>query len=178
MAYAGHALRHDAFAPKHDPIAANTRLIRRIDALPLSREGNPMTEAQAAATRFCARVIGPYYIVMAITLLTRQHTFELLLPPFMQNAPLVLTAGAFTLIAGLVLFTGHHHWSSPAAIAISLTGILAALKGASLMAAPEFGAQLTAITIRAPLLLQGAAVLLLLFGAWLSFVGWFAKRSA
>lgn len=137
-----------------------------------------MTEAQANTTRFCARVIGPYFIVMALTLLTRQHTLDLLFPAFMQDAPLVLAAGAFTLIAGLVLFVAHHHWSSPAAIAVSLTGMLASLKGASLMAAPELGASMTAAMLRMPLFLVAAALIMLLVGVWLSFVGWFAKRPA
>ena len=74
-------------------------------------------------TRTLARVFGPYFVVIGLMLATRQATLASLLPEFMQNGPLVLIAGAFTLLAGLALFGAHHHWSSPAAIAISLIGI-------------------------------------------------------
>ncbi|MGE0828960.1 MAG: hypothetical protein AB7O04_06370 [Hyphomonadaceae bacterium] len=138
-----------------------------------------MTSAEASLrTRTAARIVGPYLIVMGVTLIARQETMALLLPAFMQDGPLVLAAGAFTLMAGLTLLAAHHHWDGAAAIIITLVGIAAALKGAWLMIAPDWGAALTADFVRAPaaLLIAGAAEILL--GLWLSFIGWASSTSS
>lgn len=75
----------------------------------------------------------------------------------MQDAPLVLATGAFTLMAGLAMIAGHHHWSGAAAIVISLIGIAATLKGASLMIAPDLGTEMTAAVVHTPAVLPFAA---------------------
>ena len=54
----------------------------------------------AVRTRTVARIVGPYLVLMAVALFARQGELELLLPAFMQDAPLVLATGAFTLMAG------------------------------------------------------------------------------
>lgn len=131
----------------------------------------------AIRTRTLARIVGPYMLVIGTTLLTRQSLFDDMLPSFMDNHALVLSTGAFTLIAGLCMLTAHHHWSSGAAIVITLTGFAAALKGAWLMIAPEWGAATTEAMVAAPWSLTVAAVSELLLGAWLTFVGWFAKTT-
>jgi hypothetical protein len=137
-----------------------------------------MTEQEAVRTQTLARVVGPYFIVMALTLAARQSTMALLLPAFMQDGPLVLAAGAFTLIIGLVILAAHHHFSSPASIVITIVGVAAALKGAFLMVLPTLGAPLTAAVVRTPPVLLILAVIMFLVGVWLSVIGWFAKRPA
>jgi hypothetical protein len=112
---------------------------------------------------------------MAVTLFARQGALPTLLPAFMQDAPLVLASGAFTLMAGLAIVGEHHHWTGASAIVISLIGVVAALKGASLMIAPSLGAEMTAAVVRTPLLLLIVAGVALLVGLWLSVVGWLSK---
>ncbi|MET0545202.1 MAG: hypothetical protein ABWZ40_02725 [Caulobacterales bacterium] len=131
----------------------------------------------ATRTRTLSRIAGPYLAVMGGTLILRAGTMDLMLPAFVQNGPLVLATGAFTLTAGLTIIAAHHHFSSAAAIVISVIGIAAALKGAWLMLAPELGAPLTAAIVRTPPILIVLAFILLLIGLWLSFLGWSAKTS-
>lgn len=125
-----------------------------------------------ARTRTLARVVGPYLVVMAAALFARQDTTALLLPAFMQDAPLVLATGAFTLIAGLTVIALHHHWTGASAIAISLVGVAAALKGAMLIIAPTLGAAASAAVARTPAAMLVVAALMLVVGVWLSVVGW------
>ncbi|HEX4741507.1 MAG TPA: hypothetical protein VH353_09260 [Caulobacteraceae bacterium] len=127
---------------------------------------------QVVRTRTLARAVGPYLVVIAVALFARWGTLPILLPAFMQDAPLIFAAGAFTLMAGLAIISAHHHWTGASAIVISLIGVLAALKGAALMISPTLGAELTAVATRTPALLMVVAVVLLLVGLWLSFVGW------
>ena len=126
-------------------------------------------------TRTLARIVGPYLVVASAMLVTRRDNLPELLPAFMQDASLVLATGAFTLMAGLVMIAMHHHWTRPAAVVISLIGIVAALKGASLMIAPSLGVEMTNAAVSSPLILMAAAGAALLVGLWLSFVGWLSK---
>jgi hypothetical protein len=123
-------------------------------------------------TRMLARVAGPYLAIMGLTIALNAHLFALILPSFMQDRPLVLTSGAFILILGLVVIALHHHWTNAPAIAISLIGWAAALKGAWLMLTPELGAALSALVVRTPPLLLIVALAMIVLGIWLSLVGW------
>jgi hypothetical protein len=123
-------------------------------------------------TRTLARIVGPYLVATAIMLFARQNTLPALLPAFMQDAPLVLATGAFTLMAGLTVFAIHHHWSRASAVTISLIGVAVALKGAWLMIAPDLGAGMTATVVRTPPVLLVVAVVEIVVGLWLSYVGW------
>lgn len=128
-------------------------------------------------TRAAARVVGPYLIVMGGMLATRAAQMALMLPAFMQDGPLVLAAGAFTLLAGLTLLALHHHFGSIAAAVITVIGVVGSLKGAWLLIAPQLGAPLTAAIVRASPILIGLALVMMIIGAWLSFVGWLSKSA-
>jgi uncharacterized membrane protein YesL len=134
-------------------------------------------DEKAHRTRVLSGIIGPYLIVAAITLFSRHDDLISLVPAFMHDAPLVLAAGAFTLMAGLTIIRVHHHWTDVNAIVVSLIGIVAALKGAGLMAVPTVGAQALAWAVRAPLLLPLVAIVLLAVGLWLTISGWLSRTS-
>lgn len=130
----------------------------------------------ALRTRTAARIVGPYLILVAIALVLRRETLPSFFSAFMQNDALVFVAGAFTLMAGLTLLALHHHWSGISASFISLVAVLATVKGASLIIAPQFGSELTAQVTDTPAILIGAIAFEAVAGAWLSFVGWLPRR--
>jgi hypothetical protein len=129
-------------------------------------------DEQTHWTRVFSGILGPYLVVAAITLLVRSGDWLDLIPAFMQNAPLVLVTGAFTLLAGLTIIRLHHHWNNALAAVISLIGIFAALKGAWLMIAPRAGLGATVSITKAPGALPLIAIALLLVGIWLTYSGW------
>jgi hypothetical protein len=137
-----------------------------------------MTEAQAATTRFCARVVGPLMLIIGAIVIIRFDAIARIVPAILQDGPLAFVTGIFTLICGVVLLAAHHHWTSAPAIVISLLGVLTIVRGVTLMFAPSFLAGLAnqVLNLGPGALIAGAVALLI--GAWLSFVGWFAKRAA
>src|ERR1043166_3433693 len=120
-------------------------------------------------TRTLARIVGPYFIIMGAVLLARADTMALMFPAFMENGALVLVTGAFTVMVGLVMIAAHHHWTSPAAIVLSIAGVAASVKGALLMLAPDIGGALSAMIARTPPVLTIAAAIMVLIGLWLSY---------
>jgi hypothetical protein len=137
-----------------------------------------MTEAQAATTKFCARVVGPLMVIVGAVVIARAGDLTMLIPAILQDGPLIFITGVFTLICGLVLIAAHHHWSSAAAIAISLLAVLTIVRGVVLLFAPSVltGLAHQFLNLGPGAIAAGAVALLV--GAWLSFVGWFAKGDA
>jgi hypothetical protein len=135
-----------------------------------------MTEAQAATTRFCARVAGPFLVLIAIMVLTRYETLPMLLPSLLQDAPLVLVTGTWTAILGLVVLSAHHHFGSPAAGAITVIGAVLVLRGALLLVMPETLITVAGAFVHAPAVMYVVVSLTLVLGVWLAYVGWFAKK--
>lgn len=136
-----------------------------------------MTEAQAATTRFCARVVGPLMVIVGAVVIARAGDLVLLIPAILQDGPLTFITGVFTLICGVVLLAAHHHWTSPPAIAISLLAVLTIVRGVTLLFAPSVVAGLVHQFLNLGPGAIVAGIVALLVGAWLSFVGWFAKRA-
>ncbi len=122
-------------------------------------------------TRTAARIIGPYMLVMGLALLARGERLAAMLSGFTTDQPLALVTGAFTLLAGLTLTALHWRWRGPTAVAISLIGIAATLKGASLMIAPDLLVGATQEWTQRPFI-TAVAMLQLMLGAWLSVAGW------
>jgi len=138
-----------------------------------------MTEAQAATTRFCARVIGPLMLIIGAIVVVRFNDIVMMMPAILQDAPVSFITGIFTLIAGCVLFAAHHHWNGGfTAILISILGLLTVLRGVLLMLAPNMVASFATQMLNAgpaPWIAGGVSILI---GAWLTYAGWFAKAGA
>ena len=107
--------------------------------------------------------------------IARADAMVMLIPAILGDGPLTFITGIFTLICGLVLIAAHHHWNSPAAIAISLLGALTIVRGITLLFAPSLVTGLVhqVLNLGPGAIIAGIAALLI--GAWLTFVGWFAK---
>lgn len=136
-----------------------------------------MTESKTATTQFCARVVGPLLIIVGAVVIARFNDMVLLIPGILGNGPLTFITGVFTLICGLTLFAAHHHWTSPPAIAITLLALLTIVRGVTLLFAPSLltGLVHTFLNLGPGALIAGGVALIL--GAWLTFVGWFARPS-
>lgn len=134
-----------------------------------------MTETQATTTRFCARVIGPLMLMIGAVVIARAGAMVMLVPAILGDGPLTFVTGIFTLICGLVLIAAHHHWNSAAAIVISLLGVLTMVRGITLLFAPSLVTGLVHQVLNLGPGAIVAGIVALLIGAWLTFVGWFAK---
>jgi uncharacterized membrane protein HdeD (DUF308 family) len=137
-----------------------------------------MTESQTAATRFAARVVGPLLLIFGAVVIARAADLVLLIPAIFGDGPLTFIAGIFTLICGVVLLAAHHHWNSAPAIAISLIGVLTIVRGVVLLFAPSVVTGLAHNLLNLGPYAIIAGIVTLILGAWLSFVGWFAKPAA
>jgi len=127
-------------------------------------------------TRLFARVLGPYLVMAAASLVTRANYVKTLMLTFGDNSVWPWITGAFVLPMGLVVVTLHPYWRGSAAATVSVLGWLTVLKGAALMTFP--GAYLTMghdVLAAAPWW-QAGVIVTGLVGLYLTAVGWGPSR--
>jgi hypothetical protein len=134
-----------------------------------------MTESQSRITRAISRALGPFLIIFGIAIAMKAGDFPLMTPAFFQDGVLVFVTASFTLAIGLALLAAHHHFGSLPALIVTVFAIATTLRGAILMLAPAFTATLAATFVRVSGAVYVPAVISLLAGAYLTFVGWLAK---
>jgi hypothetical protein len=131
-----------------------------------------------ARTRAFARVIGPFVVIVLASVALQPPSLGTVLPAFFGNIALVWITGGMMLLGGLLIIASHQYWSSLAAILISLFGWFVALRGLTLLVAPQLIQSGAATAMNMTPLLEIGFGVLMLIGLWLTFVGWIAKPPA
>ena len=138
----------------------------------------PATAEARARTRAFARVIGPFLVIVPGIIAVRAPNMGTILSGFFENEVMVWFAGALLLFGGLLIIAFHQYWYSLSAILISLFGWFLALRGLTLLAAPQLIERGAAVSLHfVPIVQMGFGVLVLI-GLWLTHEGWIAKPPA
>lgn len=88
-------------------------------------------------TRMFARVLGPYLLLTALSVVTRPTYVQSLVSTFGEDTVWPWVTGAFVLPMGLVVIALHPYWRGPAAFIVSTLGWLTAFKGLALLSFPR-----------------------------------------
>ncbi|GAS93625.1 uncharacterized protein RMCC_0591 [Mycolicibacterium canariasense] len=130
----------------------------------------------AAATRAFARVLGPFFAIVAVTVTARSWDMKRLLDDFESTPVWSWVVGAFVLLAGLVVVSLHPYWHGFAAIVVSLLGWMMVVRGILLLAFPAVFATIAEHTIGAETLWRIVFVLVGVLGLYLALIGWMPQR--
>lgn len=122
-------------------------------------------------TETIARIAGPYLLITALGfLVSRRFYTRMVLGNAEADPVLINLSGAVHFVIGAVILVNHWAWGSFAEGAVTLLGLAAVAKGASLIAVPE-------LTLKSPKTvgrtLTASAVGFTLWGGILVWVGWF-----
>lgn len=121
-------------------------------------------------TETIARIAGPYLIVTALGFLVSRRFYERMVRGNADADPVLLNlSGAAHFILGALILVNHWAWGGPGEAAVTLLGVAAVAKGASLIAVPELTLK-TPKTVGATL--TASAVGFGLWGVLLVGVGW------
>ncbi len=130
------------------------------------------TAEQQARTRAFARVLGPFFIILAATTVARVSAMRRLLSDFEANAAWPWVTGAFLLLISLVIIALHQYWRGTAAITVSAVGWLLALRAVLLVAFPNTFLAVADAAIGMVALWVSVDILFGLVGVYLAYVGW------
>ena len=116
-----------------------------------------------------AAIIGPLLILVGLgTLLNRDH-YRKMITAFLENAELYYFSGAMAFVIGLAMVLHHNLWVADWRVAITIIGWLSLIKGAVRILVPTVGRKVAGSFSDSGWLLFFSAILLIVFGAWLSF---------
>jgi len=124
-----------------------------------------------------ARVIGPYLVIIAGTVALRPADMRTMTSQFEANPLWAWVVGAFILLLGLVAIALHPYWRGAAAILVSALSWLVAIKGLFLVAIPLTYFSMTDSALDAVGWWRGGAVVEVLIGLYLAYVGWMPSRT-
>lgn len=124
------------------------------------------------ATRMFARVIGPFLAVLCLTAAVQGPELWRRITEAADDPLWAWVAGAFTLLAGLVVIALHPHWRGVAAFSVSALGWLTAVKGLLLVAFPATVMSLPADWMGAVSVWRVVYVAFAVLGLYLAYVGW------
>ena len=131
---------------------------------------------KAAMTRGFAKALGIFLILFGLGIAMRGDILWALVPTFIQDGPLVFVTGGFGIGVGCAMVAAHHHWSSLAAIIITIFGWVTLIRSAVLFFAPQVVSQLASVAMHVPGIPIIPAAVAVLIGIYLTYVGWFAAR--
>ena len=127
-------------------------------------------------TRMFVKVLGPYVLVAAASLVPRPGYTKALLQAFDANSVWPWIAGAFVLPMGLAIVVLHPYWRGLAAASVSVLGWLTVLKGAALMTFPQTYLSMGQDALAGAPWWEASLVVMGLAGLYLTVIGWAPNR--
>ena len=123
-------------------------------------------------TRFLARLIGLYCVLVALLMATQRDAWVAAVDALTHDAPLLLLLGVITVAAGLALVLTHNIWSGGAlTVLVTVIGWLTLAKGLMFWLPPGAVAGLYIDWLHYPQLYYVYCAFALALGAWLAVGG-------
>ena len=123
---------------------------------------------------FIARIFGLCYLILGAGLLFNRKAFQQVMGDFCKNAALVFFAGMFTLVIGVVIILTHNIWVANWTVIITIIGWLGLIKGIWIIVFPNTVSKFMQAYQKNENLLIIHSIGALIFGAVLTFFGFFA----
>ncbi len=126
----------------------------------------------SSRTTFLSRLIGPYSILVPLSMLTHKEASMAAVNALVHSAPSMLLLGVITLAAGLAMVLAHNIWAGGAVpVVVTLIGWISLLKGLLfLFLPPEAMADLFE-SMHYQQLFPFSAAISILIGAYLLYGG-------
>lgn len=89
-------------------------------------------------THHIALIAGPYLLITGLGFLISGDFYKRMIEAQGSADPILINlSGATHLVVGLTVLVNHFRWTNPAEVVVSLVGVAASLKGASLILVPD-----------------------------------------
>ncbi len=123
---------------------------------------------------FIARIFGLCYLIIGAGFVFNRKAFQQVMEDFCKNAALVFYGGVLALVIGVVIILTHNVWVAHWAVIITIIGWLALIKGIWMIVFPNTVSKFMQAYQKNESLLIVHSIVALIFGAVLTFFGFFA----
>lgn len=124
-------------------------------------------------TTFLTQLWGPVILALGVGMIMNRSHYVRLYRDLEKETLAVLLFGMVALVAGIIHVSVHNVWGSLEEILITLLGWALLLKGAAFIIAPKYVDQKGNWIVNSKLI-QGITVVVLVAGAYLTLLGYFA----
>lgn len=124
---------------------------------------------------FIARIFGLCYLIIGLGFLFNRKAFRQVMDDFCKNAALVFYGGLLALVIGVVIILTHNVWVANWTVIITIIGWLGLIKGIWIIIFPASVLKFMQVYRKDENLLIVHSIVALVFGAFLTFFGFFAK---
>ncbi len=123
---------------------------------------------------FIARIFGLCYLIIGAGLLFNRETLQRVTDDFCKNATLVFYGGVLALVIGIVIILTHNVWGTHWTVMITIIGWGGLIKGIWMIVFPKTVPGFLEAYRKNPKLSTVHSIGALVFGAALTFFGFFA----
>ena len=123
---------------------------------------------------FIARIFGLCYLIIGAGFMFNRKAFKQVMEDFCKNAALVFFAGIFALVIGVVIILTHNVWVANWTVMITIIGWAGLIKGIWIIIFPNTVSKFMQAYQKNENLLIVHSIAALIFGAVLTFFGFFA----
>ena len=123
---------------------------------------------------FIAKIFGLCYLILGAGFVFNRKAFVRVMEDFCKNAALLFYGGLLALVIGIVIILTHNVWVANWTVIITIIGWAAFIKGIWIIVFPNTVSKFMQIYQRNESLLTVHSIGVLIFGAVLTFFGFFA----
>ena len=123
---------------------------------------------------FLAKVMGLYLCILSISMLIHAENFTSILAGIFHNASIQFVLAIYILVLGLLMVVSHNIWDGTWVMVITILSWLVLLKGILYITFPKSMSSLAQSVIKDKQWLSMSAVVNLLLGLFLTYMGFFA----
>jgi len=123
---------------------------------------------------FLSKLIGPYCVVAAISVLLNKHDYLQLTEDIAKNMSIRFIWAFLALVVGLLIVNTHNVWEASWVVLITLFGWISTLKGILFFIFPDQISKIAEVYNKNEQLLKVNLGLLLLLGVFLCYKGYVA----
>ena len=124
------------------------------------------------AVEIIARILGPFYIIVAIALFANPGGYREIVEDFLDLPALTYIGGLMALFFGLLILNFHSAWSADWRVLVTILGWMGFAKGAVLIIRPQAFAGLSQSMMGSDARIRVMAVLALVLGLYLAVNGY------
>jgi cytochrome bd-type quinol oxidase subunit 2 len=123
---------------------------------------------------FLAKLLGPFLLVVGAGIVVNAKGYQAMAEDFLASPAMIYLAGALALVGGLAIVIVHNRWALEWPLLITVFGWASIVGGIFRMTFPELVTRIGTAFMKRQALMIGAALVIILGGAYLSYHGYFA----
>lgn len=127
-------------------------------------------------SKFLSKILGIYLIIVSTAMFLHMDQFRNYATLLINDAPLMLVTGLFTLVLGILMVVSHNIWQWHWRVIITIFAWIALLKGASIIFYPQFMDKSTLLFLQNTTVVYIAAGFDFIIGILLSYFGFKKKK--